>query len=138
MADVSSPRRRYLVRLSTSMAVYLISLFAAKYLVKHEMVEGAALWVLALFPGLAIVGALYAIGMLILETKDEFIRMLVVRQVLYGTAIALSFASIWGFLEDFELVAHVEGYWIVVLWFLGFGIGGFVNRRTHGAWGECA
>lgn len=136
MGKLTVPRRRYLARLGISMAIYVAALFAGKYAVKKELVEGPLLWVLALLPALAIIGAFYAIGMLIVETKDEFVRMLLVRQVLYGTGIALSLATGWGFLENFGLVGHIDAYWIAVLWLGAFGLSGLINRLTLGAWGE--
>mgnify|MGYP003577238444 CR=1 FL=1 len=130
-------RPRYLRRLAIAMAAYLVSLFAAEYLISRGLVEGALMWVLGVIPGLAVVGAFYAIAMLLIEQKDEFLRMLIVRQILIATGLALSIATVWGFLENFELVPHVDSYWVAILWFLGFGLGGFVNKRTMGAWGEC-
>ena len=91
---------------------------------------------LALIPGLAAVGIFYACGMLIIEQKDEFIRMLVIRQWIIATVIALSFAAVWSSLEHFGLVAHINPVHFVVAWVGGFGFGGLVNRITHGAWGE--
>jgi len=132
----SSPDRRYRVRFGTSMAAYVTSLFAAKYLIAHHMVEGAIIWILGLLPGLAVVGAFYAIAMLIVEQRDEFVRMLIVRQTLMGTAVALSISTVWGFLENFGLVVHVDAYWIAVIWFMGYGLGGLINRFTHGASGD--
>jgi hypothetical protein len=129
--------RRYMVRLGVSMTVYVVSLLVAVYLVNQHQVTGPILWPLALLPGLAIVGAFYAIGMLIVETTDEFVRMLLVRQVLYATVIALSLATIWGFLENFELVPHVAAFYWAIAWFAGFGVGGVINRLTVGASGQC-
>lgn len=132
----SSPQRRYQWRLGSAMAVYVVSLFVAKYLVARGLVDGPLVWFLALLPGLALVGAFYAIAMLIIEQKDEFIRMLIVRKTLIGTGVALSLATVWGFLESFGLVPHADAYWVAIVWFLGFGLGGLVNRITHGASGE--
>jgi hypothetical protein len=126
-----------MVRLGVSMTVYAVSLIVAVYLVNQRQVTGPLLWPLALLPGLAIVGAFYAIGMLIVETTDEFVRMLLVRQVLYGTVIALSLATIWGFLENFALVPHVAAFYWAIVWFAGFGVGGFINRLTLGTSGQC-
>jgi hypothetical protein len=134
---LSRPTRRYTIRLGVSMTVYIVSLFVAVYLVRHGRVAGPILWPLALLPGLAIVGAFYAIGMLIVETTDEFIRMLLVRQVLYATVMAMSLATIWGFLENFDLVAHIPAFYWAIAWFLGFGVGGFINRLTLGTSGQC-
>jgi hypothetical protein len=129
--------RRYMVRLGISMTVYVVSLLVAVYLVNQRQVTGPILWPLALLPGAAIVGAFYAIGMLIVETTDEFVRMLLVRQVLYATVIALSLATIWGFLENFELVPHIAAFYWAIVWFAGFGVGAVINRLTVGASGQC-
>jgi hypothetical protein len=58
--------------------------------------------------------------------------MLLVRQTLWASGFALSAATIWGFLESFELVDHVPVYWVSALWFLGLGIGALINRLTIG------
>lgn len=131
------PTRRYMVRLGVSMAVYVVSLIVGVFLVNQRHVTGPILWPLALLPGLGIVGAFYAIGMLIVETTDEFVRMLIVRQVLYASGIAMAAASIWGFLENFGLVPHILAFYWAIVWFAGFGIGGFINRLTLGAPGRC-
>ena len=33
------------------------------------------------------------------------------------------------------LVGHADGYWIVIAWFFGLGIGGVVNKVSLGAAG---
>ena len=132
----SKTNRRYLLRLGCSIAILLLSLVVAKHLTRNGLVDGPLVWVLALIPGLAGVGIFYAYGMLIIEQKDEFIRMLVVRQFIIATGIALSFATVWGFLEHFGLVAHINPNYFPFAWIAGFGFGGLVNRITHGAWGE--
>lgn len=137
MARTTPPIRRYMVRITVAMAVYMIGLIGANYLIENELVSGPLAWAAALLPGLAILGVFYSVGMLILEQKDEFIRMLLIRQNLIATAFAMSIVVMWGFLEDFGLVAHVPGYLIVVLWAFGLLIGAISNRITHGSWGQC-
>ncbi|MDZ4306319.1 hypothetical protein [Allopontixanthobacter sp.] len=134
--DDRPPQKAYLQRMGISMGSYLISLGVGVYLVSRDLVDGPVVWLLALLPGLSIVGAFYAIGRLILDTKDEFIRMLIVRQSLIATGFALSVSTVWGFLENFELVGHVDAYWVAILWFVGFVIGAISNKRTYDAWGQ--
>ena len=98
----SRPNRRFLFRLWGSIAVALLSAVAAEHVIEHEYVDGALIWMLALIPGIAAIGAFYAVSMLVIEQEDEFIRMLVLRQLIAGAGIAFSFAAIWGFLERFE------------------------------------
>lgn len=129
--------RRYLIRVAAAMAVYLVSLFAADHLIEDLEVSGPLAWALAAVPGLATAALFWAVGMFILETKDEFLRMLLVRQQLIATGFAMSVACVWGFLEEFQLVGHVEAFWIVVLWAVGQPVGMIFNRITHGTAGEC-
>ncbi len=128
--------RRFLSRLLVAALVAGLSGIAARHMISENIVTGPWIWPVALVPGLAMFGIFYAYGMLILEQDDEFIRMLLIRQLVIGTGIALSFAAVWGWLEKFELVEHLHLYYVVVAWLLGFALGGVVNRITHGAWGE--
>ena len=132
----SRANRRFLFRLGAAVIVLGLSVVAARHLIDPQLIGGAAVWVVAVVPGLAMVGIFYAYGMLIIEQKDEFIRMLIFRQFVIATGIALSFATVWGFLEEFGLVDHLYSYYGAVAWIVGFAVGGFVNKLTHGAWGE--
>jgi hypothetical protein len=137
MKRLTPATRSYLIRVAAAMAIYLVSLFMAEYLIERVGVSGPLAVALALIPGLAVAGLFYAIGMFIVETKDEFMRMLLVRQQLIAAGFALSVACVWGFLEQYALVEHVEAFWIVVVWTFGQLVGMVSNRITHGSWGEC-
>jgi len=132
----SKPNRRFLLRVGVSTLVLAISVVAARHLIEQQLVNSVLVWAIGLVPGLAMLGIFYAYGMLMIEQKDEFIRMLIFRQFIIATGIALSFATVWGFFEEFDLVDHIYSYYVVVAWIVGFAFGGLVNKLTHGAWGE--
>ena len=127
--------RRYTWRIAVSMGLYLVSLLVGKTLVQNGQVDGPLLWASALVPGLAVCGVFYAVGMFLVEQTDEFLRTLMIRQILVATAFALCLATIWGFLESFGLVQHVDAYWVAILWFFGLGLGALFNRLTLGTAG---
>src|SRR4051812_46433298 len=131
-------QRRYVLRVAVVTAAYLVTLFLAVRFVGRGEVTGPLAWLLALLPGLSVAGFFWAIGRLLIEEKDEYLRMLLVRQVLVATAFCLSLTTAWGFLENFGLVQHVDAYWVAILWFLGLGVGALVNRLTLGDAGGCA
>ena len=133
---LTTANRRFLIRLAIATTTLALSVTAARHLIDQGNIGGPVLWTLAVIPGLAMVGIFYAYGMLIIEQKDEFIRMLLLRQLIIGTGVALSFAVVWGFLESFGLVAHIYPYYVAVAWIVGFAFGGLVNKVTQGAWGE--
>jgi hypothetical protein len=128
-------QRRYLKRMAFSISCYMAAMGLLVYVTKLNDASEPIRVLVALLPGLAVIGVFWAIGRLIVEETDEFIRMLVVRQALIATAFALSFASVWGFLESVDVVPHADAYWWAIAWFFGSGIGATSNRIRYGTWG---
>lgn len=137
MSRYRSPAmRRYTRRLAIAMSAYLITLFLAVTLVRKGDVAGPLAWILAVLPGLCIASVFWVYGRLLVEETDEYQRMLLVRQSLIATGFTLSIVTIWGFLETFGLVRHVDAFFVAVLWFFGLGVGACWNaaaaRRAGG------
>jgi hypothetical protein len=130
-------QKRYVRRVFVSMACYLLFLAIALRFVGGGHVTGPLAYLLALLPGLSVIGVFWAVGRLLVEEDDEFQRVLLVRQSLVATAFALSVATVWGFLEAVGLVPHVDAYFIAILWFAGLGVGSLVNWLTLGTTGGC-
>ena len=72
------------------------------------------------------------IGRLLIEEKDEYLRSLLVRQMLVATGLTMVVATIYGFLENYGLVGHVDAFYLTILFFFGLGVGSLVNRLTLG------
>lgn len=132
----NAAHRRYLLRLAIAMAIYLASLFAAEWLIEDRGVRGVAAVLLALVPGLCIASVFWIFARLIVEEKDEFVRLLHVRMTLVATGLTMSVAAIWGFLEVYGLIFHLEAFWWPCLWFGGLGVGALFNRLTLGQSGS--
>jgi hypothetical protein len=130
--------KRYNWRLIWLSLVYAVFLIAAVYGFKHQIVPPGFRYFVAILPALPIIGIFGAIGRYLIEEQDEYLRMLMVRQTLWASALTLSVATVWGFLDNFGLVGHADGYWTAVLWFFGLGLGGIYNKLTVGdAGGGC-
>ena len=134
-AGKGEAQKRYMKRVAVSTSLYLLALALMTFVTKEHDPSLELRTFLAILPGLAVVGIFWAIGRLIVEEPDEFMRMLIIRQALVASGLALSAASIWGFLEDADIVVHIDAYWWAVVWFLGLGIGAIVNRIQYGTWG---
>lgn len=131
----SAAERSYAKRVVIFTALFLAA-FALVTIFEGEVSHASLLgYVIAALPGLAVIGVFWSIGRLIVEEEDEFLRMLTVRQTLIASALALSVASVWGFLEAADLVAHIDAYWYAVIWFAGLFLGAIANRIVHGTWG---
>jgi hypothetical protein len=133
----SDAQRRYLKRTMAFAILYMGSIALLSALGVRQM-GGLAVYPLATLPGFAIAGVFWAIGRLIVEEKDEFMRMLIVRQTLIATGFALGLATIYGFLTAFAQAPHLELYWVSVAWFAGLGVGAAANKIRYGTSGECA
>src|SRR5690242_5120726 len=94
--------KRYNWRVVWLMLGYALLLIGATYCFKLKLVSGAVAFLVAALPALPIIGIFVAIGRYLVEEQDEYVRMLMVRQILWASAFALSLATVWGFLDSFE------------------------------------
>ena len=129
--------KRYNWRVVWLSLLYAGALLTTVYAFKHHLLTGGAAYGAAILPALPIIGIFVAIGRYLIEEDDEYVRMLMVRQTLWASGFALSVATAWGFLESFDLVGHVDAFYIAVLWFGGLGLGACINRLTLGDSGRC-
>ena len=127
--------KRYNWRVIWLSLIYALLLVAAVYGFKHKLVPGGLTYIVAILPALPVIGMFTAIGRYLVEEQDEFVRMLMVRQTLWASGFALSCATVWGFLESFELIGRIDAYYIVIAWYFGLGIGSVVNKLTLGEGG---
>jgi hypothetical protein len=117
------------IRYTVSLACFLAAFSAALVLFNRPVSpNGAIAILLASSPALGLIGAFGAIGRLIVDIRDEYQRMLFVKQILIATVITLSVATIWGFLERFGQAPRVPAFSIAILWFAMLGIGGAIAR----------
>jgi len=119
---------RYARRMAVASVVYVAAVMAASGLLhKHSAATPAAVAV-ALLPGLAVLGMLWAIARLFVELDDEYLRLLEVRKAMVATAVTLAVCSMWGILEIYTDVPRLPLFFVFPLWALGLFVGMVVNR----------
>src|SRR2546423_8685728 len=133
----TSAWKRYNRRVVGLTLLYGAFLLPAVYGFKHQLVPHSVQYLVAILPALPIIGIFGAIGRYLVEEQDEYMRMLMVRQTLWASAFTLSIATAWGFLDNFGLVGHVDGYWIIVVGYSGLAVGGIYNKLPLGVGGPC-
>jgi xanthosine utilization system XapX-like protein len=129
----SAAGKRYNKRVIWLSLLYAAFLVSAVYGFKHQLLAGPLAYLAAILPAVPIIGIFGAMGRYLVEEQDEYVRMLMVRQTLWASAFALSIATVWGFLESFDMVGHVDAYYVAVLWFGGLGLGSCINKLTLGS-----
>jgi hypothetical protein len=117
--------RRYLVRFGVAMVFYVVFLVLAVWTFVHLHPTGPLAWLLAVLPALPIIAQIAVFGMYLAEEKDEFQRNLQIQSMLWGIGATLSFTVVWGFLESFVHLRHMELNLVYPLFCIlsGFSIG---------------
>jgi hypothetical protein len=129
MSNCNNPAQRAYVRRSVPLMIaYVAALFVAIRLHDTIAPTGPLAVALAILPALPLIGVVWALGRLLVEEQDEYLRSLHVRQFMIATGFMLVVTCIWGFLEMFDLVPHVPMYWAFIIWCAGLGIGTLANE----------
>ena len=114
--------RRYFYRLLTAMAFYVVFLVPAVWAFSRYHLTGGFAYLLAILPALPIVGMVVVVGLYLAEEKDEFQRAVLAQALLWGIGATLSVTTVWGFLENFVQVPHLDLYLVFPLFWFFVGI----------------
>ena len=136
MTRYNPAQRRYNRSVILLSLAYALILFGVITFFKNSSPTGLSAYAAAILPALPIIGVFFAMGLYLVDEQDEYLRMLTVRQTLWASGFMLSVATIWGFLENFDLVHHIDAYYAAVLWFGGLGLGACINKLTLGSSGR--
>lgn len=128
---VSPARQRYNRRILILAVIYAAFLFPAVYGLSRHLVSGPPAFIVGVLPALPVVGFFVAAGAYLVDEQDEYLRMIFTRQSLIATGITMSAATLWGFLEGFDLIPHVVAYAWPVVWFVGLAAGAAVNAMIE-------
>lgn len=125
--------RRYARRMLPLSLVYVGAIALATRLIPDNAAADAQTVGLALLPGLAVIGWIWAMGRLLVELEDEYLRMLEVRKFLVATGLTLAVCSVWGLLQLFApSVPKLPLFFVFPLWALCLFAGMLFNRLTLG------
>jgi hypothetical protein len=125
-------QRRYISRMAVISVAYVAAIFLASSVIPKGAAATPSTIAIALLPGLAVLGFIWALGCYFAELKDEYLRLLEIRKALVATALTLSVASSWGILEIYTDVPRLPVFWAFPIWCAGLGVGALVNRLSLG------
>ena len=118
----SVAERNYMRRLLWTMGVYMVLILVTTHLVRREHVTGVLLYVLALVPVLPVLRLLQVLALYIQEEKDEFVRMLVVRSILFATAAVLVVSAFTDFLRSYTPTGAPAPFLVFTVFWVVFGV----------------
>lgn len=124
---INAAERRYNRGAIAASLVYAVTLIGEQYALRYGNLAPAAKYALAALPALSAIAIFVLVGRYLVEEQDEYLRMRMIRQILWSTGITLAITTMWGFMEDAGL-PHVPMFYVAVLWFSGLGVVGCVVR----------
>jgi hypothetical protein len=123
--------RRYRRRFSAAMILYVVALFGAVLTFRHLRPGGLAALVIAVLPALPIIGVIVTAGLYLGEETDEFQRSLFIEAMMWALGGTLAFTTVWGFLENFLGIAHLQPYLVFPLFAFLAGVSRGVLRLRY-------
>jgi hypothetical protein len=123
-------QRRHALRVGWASAAYaaLLIFVLAIHMLGNGWVAGAWRVPLALLPAVPLVGMFASYARYLNEETDEYIRMLVMRNFVTATMIAMTCAVVWGFLSELGGAPPIATYWIAVVWIVVQLVGALIAK----------
>lgn len=123
--------KRYMWRFSAAITLYVAFLCLAVWEFRRGHPTGVLAYALAVLPSIPIIGTIVAVGMYLAEEKDEFQRTVLVQSMLWGIGATLAVTSVWGFLENFVSVPHMDLFLVYPLFWAIVGMSAPVLKARY-------
>jgi hypothetical protein len=109
---------------------YVVLLFAGMAIARYYAPPVAARVLLAIAVAVPVLFMIRAMALLLKEETDEYLRMRIVNQSLVATGFMLTIATLYGFLNAFDVAPRVDAWAAFPLWAVGLGIGRLFQRNA--------
>ena len=122
--------RTYTRRVMFAGLSYVVLLFAGMAVARYYAPPVAARVLLAIAVAVPVLFMIRAMALLLKEETDEYLRMRIVNQSLVATGFMLTIATLYGFLNAFDVAPRVDAWAAFPLWAVGLGIGRLFQRNA--------
>jgi hypothetical protein len=129
--SLTAAGKRYRMRFNVAMAVYVVALIGSLSAVIQYNLTGPVAYALAILPALPLLAVIAIMGIYLREETDEFERSVRAEAALWASGGLLAIATVWGFLELFGLVPHVQTWWAFPIWAFLLAPGNVLARRRY-------
>jgi len=127
----NSAVRRFVFRVVASVSANIVlTIFVASCFDEFHP-HGPLAYLLAVLPAVAILGYIVALGLFLVEEKDEFQRNVFIQTLLCGIGGTLVFMEVWGSLETYMHIRHFPTTWTFTLFWIFCGISSPLLLRRY-------
>ena len=130
-ACATAAHRRYTNRTLVVSLAYVLTLVVA--IAGYRLLPHASplMWAAAVLPAIPILAWIGVMALYLREETDEFERAVQTESALWAIGGLLALATIWGFLEMFDLAPHVPAWSAFPLWAALIGPAQLFVRRRY-------
>ena len=121
--ETSPAASRYARRFMVASLAYVALFFAAMWIARAYEPAVAIRVMLAFTAALPVMFMIRAMALLLREEDDEYLRSRLVEQSLIATGFMLTIATLYGFLNAFDVAPRVDAWAAFPLWAVGLAIG---------------
>jgi hypothetical protein len=122
--------RRYYSRFVSTMSAYLVLLLFVTWYFHRYHPHGLFAYILAVLPSIPGLGFMVAVGLYLAEEIDEFQRNLMIQALLWALGGVLVFAWVWGSLETYVHIRHIQYSYAFFVFWICYGISiPFLQRK---------
>ena len=118
----SAAMDRYNRRFIVASLGYVALFFAAMWIARAYAPATAVRVMLAFTAALPVIFMIRAMALLLKEEDDEYLRSRLVHQSLIATGFLLTIATLYGFLNTFDVAPRVDAWAAFPLWAVGLGV----------------
>jgi len=118
---------RYSRRFMVASIAYVALFFAAMWIARTYAPVTAIRVMLAFTAALPVMFMIRAMALLLREEDDEYLRSRLVDQSLIATGFMLTIATLYGFLNAFDVAPRVDAWAAFPLWAVGLGLGRLIQ-----------
>jgi hypothetical protein len=125
----SKAMRAYNRRVLVAGITYVVVLFGGMGVARYYDPPTFARVILAIAAALPVLFIIRAMALLLREETDEYLRMRLVEQSLIATGFLLTVATLYGFLNAFDLAPPIDAWAAVPLWAVGLAVGRLFRKE---------
>jgi hypothetical protein len=114
---------RYTRRFLLASFGYMLGLGIAVTIADRVDLGQAESIAIAMLPVVPVLAMIWTMGRYLVEEDDEFLRHRATMASLVGLGAVLVAGTFWGFLESFDVLPHVDAWWVFPVWAIGMGAG---------------
>jgi uncharacterized membrane protein len=118
LQPMRAPHRRYVTRFLPAMLAYCLMLTPAISFFQDAKPTGVLAWAVAIAPAIPLLFAIRALMLYYKEEDDEFLKAMATQSHLLATGFMMAIATVYGFLDMFGLVPHVQTWAVFPVWAL--------------------